>query len=67
MSSSRAIDERHVGPLRLFVPDVASLDVVALALTCLALVLIFALRWSIVATLAVCGAAALLWLGLATV
>ncbi len=61
------IDERHVGPLRLFVPDVASLDVVALALTCLALVLIFALRWSIVATLAVCGAAALLWLGLATV
>ena len=48
-------------------PDVASLDVVALALSCLALVLIFALRWSIVATLAVCGAAALLWLGLAPV
>ena len=59
------IDERHIGPLRLFVPDAASLDVVALALTCLALVLIFALRWSIVATLAVCGAAALLWLGFA--
>jgi chromate transporter len=59
------IDERHIGPLRLFVPDAASLDVVALALSCLALVLIFALRWSIVATLALCGAAALLWLGLA--
>ena len=56
------VDERHIGPLRLFVPDAASLDVVALALSCLALVLIFALRWSIVATLAVCGAAALLWL-----
>ena len=40
----------------------ASLDVVALALSVLALVLIFALRWSIVATLAVCGGAALLWL-----
>ena len=56
------IDERHIGPLRLFVPDAASLDVVALALSGLALVLIFALRWSIVATLAVCGGAALLWL-----
>jgi chromate transporter len=59
------IDEQHIGPLRLFVPDAASLDVVALALSSLALVLIFALRWSIVATLALCGAAALLWLGLA--
>ncbi len=54
------VDERSIGPLRLFVPDVASLDVVATALSVLALVLIFALRWSIVATLAVCGGAALL-------
>jgi chromate transporter len=59
------VDERHLGPLRLFVPDIASLDVVALALSVVALVLIFALRWSIVATLGVCGAAALLWLGVA--
>jgi len=29
------------------------------------MVLIFALRWSIVATLALCGAAALLWQGFA--
>jgi chromate transporter len=58
------VDERSVGPLRLFVPDVGSLDLVAAALSMLALVLIFALRWSIVATLAVCGGAALLWLGL---
>ena len=49
------VDERHIGPLRLFVPDAASLDVAALALSCLALVLIFALRWSIVATLALCA------------
>ncbi|MEO8420556.1 MAG: chromate efflux transporter [Hyphomicrobium sp.] len=59
------VDERFIGPLRLFVPDVASLDVVATALSVLALVLIFALRWSIVATLAVCGGVALLWVGLA--
>jgi chromate transporter len=59
------VDERHLGPLRLFVPDIASLDVVALTLSVVALVLIFALRWSIVATLGVCGAAALLWLGVA--
>ncbi|MEI9902477.1 MAG: chromate efflux transporter [Hyphomicrobium sp.] len=62
----RHVGESHVGPLRLFVPDLASLDVVALVLTALALALVFALRWSIGATLAVCGAAALLWLGLAS-
>ena len=60
------IDERHMGPMRLFVPDPSSLDLVALALTVLALVLIFALRWSIVATLGLCAAVALLWLGLAS-
>ena len=59
------VDELHAGPLRLFVPDLASLDPVALVLSALALVLIFALRWSIVATLGLCGAIALLWLGLA--
>ncbi len=59
------IDERHVGPLRLFVPDPASLDVAALTLTGLALVLVFVLRAGIATTLAVCGAASLLWLRLA--
>lgn len=59
------VDERQAGPLRLYVPDASTLDIAALALSCLALVLIFALRWGIVATLAACGAAALLWLGLA--
>jgi chromate transporter len=59
------VDEVHAGPLRLFVPDPSSLDPVALVLSALALVLIFALRWSIVATLGLCGAIALLWLGLA--
>ena len=57
------VDEVHAGPMRLFVPDLASLDPVALVLSALALVLIFALRWSIVATLGLCGAIALLWLG----
>jgi len=59
------VDEVHAGAMRLFVPDLASLDPVALVLSALALVLIFALRWSIVATLGLCGAIALLWLGLA--
>ncbi|HET6321683.1 MAG TPA: chromate efflux transporter [Hyphomicrobium sp.] len=56
---------REAGPLRLHVPDPASIDPVALTLTVLALVLIFALRWSIVATLALCAAASLGWLSLA--
>jgi chromate transporter len=61
------VEERHAGPLRLHLPDLSSLDVVALALACAALVLIFALRWSIGATLAICGAAALAWLYLGAV
>jgi hypothetical protein len=48
------------------VPDITSLDVVAVALSCLAMAAIFALRWSIAATLAVCAGAAVLWLGVAT-
>lgn len=59
------IDEVHVGPLRLFVPQPSSLDLVALTLSALAVVLIFGLRRSIVETLAVCAGAALIWLSLA--
>ena len=59
------VEVRHAGPLRLHVPELASIDPVALTLTVLALVLIFALRWSIVATLALCAAASLAWLGFA--
>ncbi|MEI9901593.1 MAG: hypothetical protein WDN31_17430 [Hyphomicrobium sp.] len=56
----RRVDEVHLGPLRLFVPEAGSLDGVSLALACLALV---RLRWSITTTLAICGGAALMWLG----
>jgi chromate transporter len=59
------IDERHLGPLRLYVPDLATLDTVALVLTVLALLLVFVLRAGIATTLAVCGAASLVWLRLA--
>jgi chromate transporter len=59
------IDTRFVGPLRLYVPDVASIDVVALVLSLVALVLVFVLRLGIATTLAVCGAAALAWFALA--
>jgi chromate transporter len=59
------IDERYVGPLRLYVPDFASIDLVALALTGMALVLVFVLRAGIATTLAVCGAVSLSWLRLA--
>ncbi len=61
------VDEVHFGPMRLFVPDVATIDGVSLVLSCVALVLTFVLRWSITTTLAVCGGLALLWLGLGPV
>lgn len=61
------VDEVHFGPVRLFVPDVATIDGVSLVLSCVALVLTFVLRSSITTTLAVCGGLALLWLGLGPV
>ncbi len=59
------VGERSFGPLRLHVPEPASIDGTALALTGLALVLVFALRAGIAVTLGVCAAAALIWLNLA--
>ncbi len=61
------VGERAFGPLRLPVPDPASINWTALALTGLALVLVFAFRAAIAVTLGLCAAAALLWLHLAPV
>jgi chromate transporter len=61
------VDERFAGPLRLYVPDPASLDWVALALSGFAVLLVFGLRAGIATTLGVCAGAALLWLRLAPV
>lgn len=55
------VEEAHFGPMRLFLPQLSSLDAVALLLSVLALILTFALRWSILATLTLCGAASLVW------
>jgi chromate transporter len=52
------------GPLRLFVPELASINPVALALAALAVWLMFVRHQGIIATLAVCGALALAWHGL---
>ncbi len=61
----RQVDERALGPLRLIVPDLSSIDPLAVALSALAVVLLFVLRRGIATTLAVCAAASLLWLRLA--
>ncbi len=62
----RHVEERTVGPLHLTVPDPGSIDGLALALSALAVVLLFVLKRGIATTLAVCGAASLAWLRLAT-
>jgi chromate transporter len=61
------VGERHLGPLRLFVPDPASIDWVAVALSGLAILLVFVARAGIAVTLGICAAAALLWLHMAPV
>jgi chromate transporter len=61
----RHVDERAVGPLYLIVPDPSSIDGLALALSALAVVLLFVLKRGIATTLAVCGAASLAWWRLA--
>ena len=56
------VNERWWGPFRLFVPEPGSIAWVALALSGLALLLLFVFRRGIATTLAVCAGAALLWL-----
>jgi hypothetical protein len=53
--------------LRLLVPDPGSIDWAALALSALALLLVFVVRAGIAVTLGACAGAALLWLRLAPV
>jgi chromate transporter len=59
------VAERYFGPLRLLLPDPASIHGVALALAALAVVLLFVLHRGIVTTLAICAALALGWHALA--
>lgn len=49
------------GPLRLYVPSFASLDVIALSLTLVAFVLLLGLHRGIMTTLAICGALGVGW------
>ena len=60
----RSVTETWLGPLRLYLPDLASLNWIALGLSALAVALLFKLHWSIIATLAVCAASALALYGL---
>lgn len=52
----RTVATVEAGPFRLIVPDVASLDVEAVAIAAVAAVLLFRLHAGIMTTLAVCGA-----------
>ena len=55
------VAERFIGPLRVLVPDLASISGLTLALSAVAVVLLFLLHRGIISTLAICGALALGW------
>ena len=55
------VAERTAGPLRLHVPELASLSPLALLLSALAVALLFLLHRGVLTTLGVCGALALTW------
>jgi chromate transporter len=57
----RTVDERHVGPLRLFVPAVASLDVAAAVLVGLAMLAMFRFKLGLPKTLAATAALGAVW------
>ncbi len=60
------VDETAWGPLTLHLPQFASIQPVALVLSALAFVLLFALHRGIATTLAVCGGLAMAWHSVAT-
>jgi chromate transporter len=55
------VAERTAGPLRLHVPELASLSPLALLLSLLAVALLFLLHRGVLTTLGICGALALAW------
>ena len=55
------VSEHHIGPLRLLVPELATVAWPALILSALAVVLLFVLHRGIVTTLGACAALALAW------
>ncbi len=55
------VDTRQLGPMRLFVPDVATLDVAALALSAFALLATFRWKLGMLKVLGTCAAAGAIW------
>jgi chromate transporter len=55
------VSELHYGPLHLLVPDLSTLDPAAAALSLLALVAIFRLKWGLAKTLAGSAALGVAW------
>ena len=49
------IDERQLGPLRLYAPDTTSFSWQAALLAIIAALIIFRLKWNVIAVLAVAG------------
>ncbi|MCB5167313.1 hypothetical protein LG634_21030 [Streptomyces bambusae] len=49
------VDEKVFGPVTLVVPDLGTLRPAALAITVVAALLIFRVRWSVLRTLGVCA------------
>ena len=58
------VEPLWLGPLRLWLPDVATLDLKAVLLSALAALLLLRLKAGIAATLAISGGAALAWFAL---
>ena len=55
------VNDTSVGPLSFHLPELASVNWVAAALSALAFILLFALHRGIITTLAICGALAVAW------
>lgn len=55
------VSERHLGPIRLYVPDWATFHPAALLWMGVAVLTLFYLRWGLPKTLLICAVGALLW------
>jgi chromate transporter len=55
------VDRSSIGPLRLWIPALHSLNFAALALTAAAMLAIFRLKWGVLATLGACAGAGVLY------
>ncbi len=57
----RVVDEENIGPLRIFIPDLSTVNFASLGITALSFFVYFVLKWDMLKTILSCVVAGIIW------